>query len=137
MLINKITISFFVLCLTVLSSYSIFAEDSESVLYQAYENHQSGLQIQGGGIVIEILPGDNEGSRHQRFILRLATGQTLLIAHNIDLAQKIDNLKLGDTVEFYGEYAWNSEGGVVHWTHHDPQGGHLAGWLKYNGQTYQ
>ena len=95
------------------------------------------MQIQGGGIVIEILPDDNEGSRHQRFILRLATGQTLLIAHNIDLAQKIDNLKLGDTVEFYGEYEWNSEGGVVHWTHHDPQGGHLAGWLKYNGQTYQ
>jgi hypothetical protein len=62
---------------------------------------------------------DNQGSRHQRFILKLNSSQTLLIAYNIDLAPKIKNLKVGDHVNFYGEYEWNSKGGVIHWTHHD------------------
>ena len=86
---------------------------------------------------MNILPDDNDGSRHQRFILRLESGQTVLIAHNIDLAPRIDSLSEGNLVEFYGEYEWNSRGGVVHWTHHDPRGSHVDGWLKHDGQTYQ
>ena len=43
----------------------------------------------------------------------------------------------GDTVAFHGVYEWNAQGGVIHWTHHDPVGRHVAGWLKHNGQTYQ
>ena len=38
---------------------------------------------------METLPDDNKGTRHQRFILKLSSGQTLLVAHNIDLADKI------------------------------------------------
>jgi hypothetical protein len=40
-------------------------------------------------------------------------------------------------VEFFGEYEWNAKGGVVHWTHHDPQGLHENGWLKHQGRLYQ
>jgi len=116
---------------------SSFAGESYAQLAAAFENQQSNLQIQGDGIVSKILPDDTKGSQHQRFILRLTNGQTLLIAHNIDLAPRIDNLNVGDTVEFYGEYEWNSKGGVVHWTHHDPSGRHEAGWLKHNGEIYQ
>jgi Protein of unknown function (DUF3465). len=50
------------------------------------------------------LPDDEQGSRHQRFILRLASGRTLLVAHNIDLAPRIDGLQVGDQVAFSGEY---------------------------------
>ncbi|MFN9385947.1 MAG: DUF3465 domain-containing protein [Cyanobacteriota bacterium] len=25
----------------------------------------------------------------------------------------------------------------MHWTHHDPDGNHVAGWLKHNGIVYQ
>ena len=59
------------------------------------------------------------------------------MSHNIDLAQRIDALRAGDTVTFYGEYGWNPKGGVIHWTHHDPQGRHPAGWSKHDGKTYQ
>ena len=103
----------------------------------AFKERKSDVQAEGKGIIIKILPDDNDGSRHQRFILQLDSGLTLLISHNIDLAPRLSSLKKGDGVEFKGEYEWNSKGGVLHWTHHDPKGRHVGGWLKHNGQTYQ
>lgn len=97
----------------------------------------SGTQVHGSGIVTRILSEDDEGSRHQRFVLQRPSGQTLLVAHNIDLAPRLAGLRKGDTVEYYGEYQWNAEGGVVHWTHRDPAGRHAAGWLKHAGRTFQ
>ena len=106
-------------------------------LATAYQNRQSDIQVGGKGVVIHILPDDTSGSQHQKFILKLSPGQTVLISHNIDIAPRINSLRKGDTVEFYGEYEWNSKGGVVHWTHHDPNGRHETGWLKHNGTSYQ
>ena len=97
----------------------------------------SGQQVRGAGEVIRILADDNDGSRHQRFILRLPSGRTLLIAHNIDLAPRVAFLRVGDRVSFNGEYEPNDRGGVVHWTHHDPQGRHEAGWVEHKGRRYQ
>jgi len=106
-------------------------------LKSAYENHQSNIQVQGSGTVIRILKDDNKGSRHQKFILKLSFGQSILIAHNIDLAPRINSISNGDVIQFYGEYEWNNKGGVIHWTHRDPNGHHVGGWLKHNGSTYQ
>lgn len=110
---------------------------SDASLGNAYKSHQSDIQVTGIGEVIKLLPQDNQGSRHQKFIVRLNSGQTLLVSHNIDLAPKIESLTIGDTVEFYGEYEWNDKGGVIHWTHRDPNGRHTHGWLKHRGRTYQ
>ncbi len=109
----------FWLVLTSCFSVSLYANDA--VLQQAYQSQQSDLQVQGFGQLVKVLPDDNDGSRHQKFILKLNSEQTLLVAHNIDLAPRIPNLKVGDIVEFYGEYEWNKKGGVLHWTHKDPQ----------------
>ncbi|WP_195708050.1 DUF3465 domain-containing protein [Vibrio metoecus] len=125
----------FWLVLTSCFSVSLYANDA--ALQQAYQSQQSDLQVQGFGQVSKVLPDDNDGSRHQKFILKLNSGQTLLVAHNIDLAPRIPNLKVGDIVEFYGEYEWNKKGGVLHWTHKDPQNRHAHGWLKHNGQVYE
>jgi hypothetical protein len=97
----------------------------------------SNRQVQSEGVVVKVLPDDNHGSRHQKFLLEFSSGQTILIAHNIDLASRISPITEGDVVAFNGEYEWNEKGGVVHWTHRDPNGRHEAGWLKAGGRTYQ
>lgn len=104
---------------------------------RAFNSRESGVQVGGEGVVTRILEDDLSGSRHQRFILQLSSGQTVLITHNIDVAPRVEGLQAGDSVTFYGVYEWNEKGGTVHWTHHDPQGKHVPGWLKHNGRTYQ
>jgi hypothetical protein len=88
-------------------------------------------------VVDRILTDDSNGSAHQRFIIRTNTGATLLIAHNIDLAPRLEGLSTGDTVRVVGEYERNERGGVIHWTHRDPQGRHAAGYIEWKGRRYQ
>lgn len=109
----------------------------DEVLARAFGQRQSSVQVEGRGVVRRILPDDNDGSRHQRFVVALASGQTVLIAHNIDVAPRVEGLREGDAVAFKGEYEWNAEGGVVHWTHKDSAKRRASGWLKHNGTTYQ
>ncbi|EIT7146617.1 DUF3465 domain-containing protein [Vibrio vulnificus] len=123
--------------LVLASCFSVSLYANDAALQQAYKSQQSDLQVQGFGQIVKVLPDDNDGSKHQKFILRLNSGQTLLVAHNIALAPRIPNLQVGDSVEFYGEYEWNKKGGVLHWTHKDPQNRHAHGWLKHNGQVYE
>ncbi|MEO6655457.1 MAG: DUF3465 domain-containing protein [Pyrinomonadaceae bacterium] len=104
---------------------------------RAFERHESNVQIEDIGVVSRTLADDTSGLPHQRIIVRLASGQTVLIEHNIDAAPRIDSLREGDSIAFSGEYIWNSQGGLVHWTHHDRAGRHPPGWLKYNGRVYE
>ena len=108
-----------------------------STLEYAISNRLSDTQVEGSGLVIAVLPDDNDGSRHQKVLLKLSDGHTILIAHNIDLAPRIEVIKKGDRLSFNGEFEWNDKGGVVHWTHHDPQNKHPHGWLEHLGQRYQ
>lgn len=113
------------------------AVDNQHKIMKAYKQQISNIQVQSKGEVKAILADDNDGSRHQKMILKLENGLTVLVAHNIDLAPRVEGLRKGEIVEFYGEYEYSSKGGVIHWTHHDPQGKHVDGWLKYQGKSYQ
>lgn len=112
------------------------AVDDDSPVGRAFKARASEVEVEGEGVVTRILADDLTGDRHQRFVVRLASGQTILIAHNIDIAPRVEGLREGDSVGFKGEYVWNEEGGIIHWTHHDPKGRHVAGWLKHNGRIY-
>lgn len=113
------------------------ATKQDSNIEQLFRERQSGVVIEGVGSVEKLLSDDLDGSRHQRFILRLASGSTLLVSHNIDLAPRIESLRLGDEVHFRGQYEWNERGGLIHWTHHDPAGKRPGGWLRHASKTYQ
>jgi len=108
-----------------------------SHLEQAFEDRTSDIQVLVRGLVIRLLADDTVGDRHQRFILQLENDQTLLIAHNIDIAERVPAGALNQTIYVNGEYVWNDQGGLVHWTHIDPAGSHADGWIYYQGKKYQ
>ena len=90
------------------------------------------------GRVIKLLPDDDDGIRHQKFLIRLPDGSTLLVVHNVDLAPRLDDLAPGDEVEVCGEFVENDRGGLVHWTHHaPPRSKHSAGWIRHLGKIYE
>jgi hypothetical protein len=102
-----------------------------------FTREASGTMMRVGGRVQRLLADDREGSAHQRFIIATSSGVTLLVAHNIDLAPRLDGLAAGDPVEVYGEYEWNDQGGLIHWTHKDPGGNHSPGYVDWRGRRYQ
>lgn len=112
------------------------AEVSNAAIEQAFKAKKSDVQVSGQGVVIKLLKDDNKGSRHQKFLVKINAQQTLLFAHNIDLAPRVP-LQADDEISFYGEYVYNPKGGVMHWTHHAPLGDHAAGWVMHNGRKYQ
>jgi len=101
--------------------------------------HARDAWVECRGTVERVLRDDTRPPRHERFIVRVdgAEGQTILVAHNIDLAPRVP-LAPGDSVSLRGEYEWNAEGGVVHETHHatSPRAG-SSGWVRAHGVTYQ
>jgi hypothetical protein len=110
---------------------------NDDSIRRAFASRATNIEVEGQGTVSRLLPDDLNAPRHQRFIVELASGQTLLMTHNIDIAPRINGLEAGDVVSFKGEYVWNEKGGVIHWTHHDPQNRHIAGWILHNGKRYQ
>jgi len=91
--------------------------------------------VEVSGIVQRLLHDDRFGARHQRFVLDLRNGQTVLVAHNIDLSERVP-LGLGARVQVRGLYEWNDLGGLLHWTHSDPHGVEPGGYIRFSGQAY-
>lgn len=106
-------------------------------LAAAFRDHRSGIQVTASGRVTRALT-DQQGPSgpHQRFIVRLANGQTLLVENNLTVGRRVP-LQTGDTVRIHGEYIWNAEGGLVHFTHHDPDRSHEGGWVEHDGVRYE
>jgi hypothetical protein len=114
---------------------SVERSDCDAVL-AAWQAKRSDVIVECEGRVSKVLPDDNEGSRHQKFIVAIPGGPSVLFAHNIDLAQRAP-VKAGAVIGFRGEYEWTEKGGVIHWTHRDPAGRHAGGWLRVEGQLYR
>ena len=105
-------------------------------MQKVFDRQDSGTWIEGSGISQRMLHDDDEGSRHQRFVLDMRNGQSLLIAHNIDLAKRVP-AGMGDKIKFHGMYEWNDLGGLVHWTHDDPMGIEQGGYIDYRNKLYR
>lgn len=112
------------------------ASDCAGVIKAALEAERSDVMVECSGEVIKVLEDDNDGARHQRFLVKLSNGVVVKVSHNIDLAPRVPAEK-GDTLEFKGEFEWNDLGGAVHWTHHDPRGKREGGWLRLGGKVYE
>ncbi|MDJ0786261.1 MAG: DUF3465 domain-containing protein [Myxococcota bacterium] len=106
-------------------------------LLDAIRARRSGVMVDAIGEVVHLLADDLRGSRHQRFLVDVEAERAVLVSHNIDLAPRIDALRKGDFVTVRGQFEWNEKGGVVHWTHHDPDGRRPGGWIRHEGQLYR
>ena len=103
---------------------------------QAFERRESGIPLTIDAIVEKTLRDDQKGDRHQRFLIRLPNGRKLLVAHNIDIAERVE-VSAGDPIRLHGIFEWNDRGGVVHWTHRAPRGDHPDGWIEVHGQRIE
>jgi hypothetical protein len=103
-----------------------------------YADHRSPVEVTADGTVISILSDDaGPSGTHQRFIIRLAGAtQTVLVDNNVTIGQRVP-VAVDQHVIVHGEYVWNSEGGLIHFTHHDPAPSHEGGWIELNGVRYQ
>ena len=134
------------LIVVVLVVYQYYYADNEAVdaglqtgshaVEQAFAAQRSGLWLETSGRVIRVLKDDNEGARHQKFVLELDDGHSVLVAHNIDLARRIP-AREGLSLTVRGRYEWNERGGVIHWTHHDPDGREQGGWIEVGDVRYE
>ena len=70
------------------------------------------------------------------FIVQVkGSAQTLLIDNNVDIGKRVP-VANGDDVVVHGEYVWNDQGGLIHFTHHDPAHTHEDGWIELKGARY-
>jgi hypothetical protein len=101
-----------------------------------YGKRDSGCWIEDAGLVKRLIADDEGGVRHQRLVLELPQRQTVLLAHNVEVAARIP-AGIGDRLSFRGLYEWNDQGGLVHWTHADPMGERDGGWIRYRRKRYR
>lgn len=105
-------------------------------ILSAQQQRASNMEVTVTAPVRKLLPDDTEGLPHQRFLLELANGSTVLVAHNTGEAPRVP-VQAGDQVTVHGEFIWNKKGGVLHWTHHSDNGRHEGGYIDYQGRRYQ
>jgi hypothetical protein len=110
-----------------------------SRIHSAFQNQEENVSVTVKGRVARILRDEHDsvGDDHQRWIIRLSNGQTILIVHNIHIAPRVAGIVPGSEVAVHGDYSWNSHGGLIHWTHHDPEGSHENGWIVFEGRKFE
>ncbi len=105
-------------------------------IVELYAQQESGVMVEFEARVERILSDDKVPPRHQRFILTLNNGHSVLIAHNLELSERVP-IKLNDRVKVHGMYQFNAQGGIVHWTHRDQGVGTRHGWIELGGKRYE
>jgi len=100
---------------------------------EAFVKKVNDAPVTATGVVTKILPDDTEGVHHQRFVITVHSGHTVLVAHNLERAYRVP-VRTGDKIEAHGSYVWNKYGGLIHNTHHDDESKHEDGWINFVGK---
>jgi len=108
-----------------------------AAVQRAFQRHTDQVEVTASGTVDRVLTDqDGPSGPHERFIVRLTdVAMTVLIEHNLSLAPRVP-VATGEAVVVHGEYIWNAQGGLVHFTHHDPDRSHEGGYILYGGKRY-
>jgi hypothetical protein len=114
------------------------AAPDNAAVERDFAQRNSIVEVTAEGVVTSVLSDEGGPSgTHQRFIIRLTGAtQTVLVDNNITIGQRVP-VANGDDVIVHGEYVWNDQGGLIHFTHHDPAPAHEGGWIELRGTRYQ
>jgi len=113
---------------------------SNAVVYDAWRAGRSHIEVTASGSVARVL-GQRQGPSgdHEGFLVHLrgadGHGLTVRVEDNVDITGPL-TLKDGDDVVVRGEYIYDPRGGLIHYTHHDPRGRHVPGYVRVNGRLY-
>jgi len=112
-------------------------QPDDAAIVTDFRNHRSNVEVTADGTVVRLLADRSSSTgTHEQFIIKLSSGDlTVEVEHNISIARRVP-VKEGDQVIVHGEYVWNAQGGLIHFTHHDPQGTHEGGYIVDGGTTY-
>jgi hypothetical protein len=79
--------------------------------------------------------GSRTHRMHEAFNAQTAAG-TVEIVDNVGIAPRLP-VTPGDSIQVRGEMVHDpGRPPVVHWTHHDPDGRHEDGFIRYQGRLY-
>ena len=114
------------------------ASPDNAAIARAFAEHRSSVEVTAEATVTRVLADESGPSGvHQRFIVRLSgSTQTLEIDNNASIGRRVP-IAAGEDLLIHGEYVWNAEGGLIHFTHHDPQHTHEGGWIEVRGTRYE
>jgi len=107
-----------------------------SLLGEAIAARRQEVWVEFEAAVTKVLADDEEAPRHQRFLVRTDDGDSILVAHNIDVSDRVP-VKAGQRIRLKGRYEWNDRGGVLHWTHRESGRGRSRGWIEVGGRRYE
>jgi len=106
-----------------------------NTVQDAYRYRQTGMMAEVTGTVARILVDDRNEPDLQKFIIRLPSGQSLLVVHNQRIAERVP-VAANDTVVVRGEYQWTETGGALRHTQRDYTPRRRHGWIDHNGERY-
>jgi hypothetical protein len=118
------------------NAFTNSAVTDETEVAAAQNNRASHVQVTCTLPVKRMLRPDDKGEKHEKFLLQLSNGSTILVAHNVSRAPSVP-VEAGDIVTVHGEYIWNNKGGVIHWTHASDTPRHAGGYIDFKGRRYQ
>jgi hypothetical protein len=104
-----------------------------------YASGTSDAEVVAQGTVLGVLGTHNGPSgEHEGFLLKLTQQCDLMlrVETNVDITGPVP-LRAGETVTVKGQFEDDPGGGVIHWTHRDPSGRHVAGYVLAGGKYYE
>ncbi|HEX5274084.1 MAG TPA: DUF3465 domain-containing protein [Candidatus Rubrimentiphilum sp.] len=92
------------------------------------------VEVTANGSVAQLVGNASSATAtHEGFVLR-SGAFAIRVENNTTITGQIP-LSRGEAVSLQGQYECND--GVIHWTHHDPRGRHIGGFIEAGGKIYR
>lgn len=109
---------------------------SDNDIIRAVNDRRRVNYVEGGSMTVtKVLPDDDYGRKHQKWMVRLTNGEVMQAVYNSDMCPEVP-VKVGDVIAMGGMFLWTSSGPMLHWLHHDPRGTRPDGYVYVNGKYY-